>query len=230
MFDVTQEKTRLLVVDDEPEIRAVLRELLSERYECAVAASAEALRLLRDQHYTLIISGIMMPGMSGLEMIPHVNTISPETLVVMISGVQTIESAIKALRAGAFDYIMEPFDLRQVEVVVRRAIEFFELREVKRQYENHLEELVAQRTSELDLALDLVEDAYRSTLKALAQALETRDAETHGHSERVVTFSLRLGVEMNLKRDQMKSLEFGLLLHDIGKIGVPDAIRASRRS
>jgi response regulator RpfG family c-di-GMP phosphodiesterase len=215
----------LLVVDDEPEIRAVLRELLTERYECSVAASAEeALQLLRHQHYTLIISDIMMPGMSGLEMIPHVKSIAPETLVVMISGVQTIESAIKALRAGAFDYIMKPFDLRQVEVIVRRAIDYYDLREVKRRYENHLEELVAQRTSELDKALESVEDAYRSTLKALAQALETRDAETHGHSERVVTFSLRLGVELSLKRDQMKALEFGSLLHDIGKIGVPDAI------
>jgi response regulator RpfG family c-di-GMP phosphodiesterase len=225
MIDVSRSITRLLVVDDEPEIRAVLRELLSERYECSVAASAEeALRMLQDDHFTLIISDIMMPGMSGLEMIPHVNSLSPETLVVMISGVQTIESAIKALRAGAFDYIMKPFDLRQVEVVVRRAIDYYELRETKRRYENHLEELVGQRTKELDAALESVEDAYRSTLKALAQALETRDAETHGHSERVVTFSLRLGVELNLKRDQIKSLEFGSLLHDIGKIGVPDAI------
>lgn len=225
MIDQNESQIRLLVVDDEPEIRSVLRELLSERYECSVAASAEeALRMLQNDRFTVIISDIMMPGMSGLEMIPHVNSISPETQVVMISGVQTIESAIKALRAGAFDYIMKPFDLRQVEVVVKRAIDFYELRETKRQYENHLEELVAQRTSELDQALDSVEDAYRSTLKALAQALETRDAETHGHSERVVTFSLRLGVEMNLKREQMKALEFGSLLHDIGKIGVPDAI------
>lgn len=225
MIDQNESQIRLLVVDDEPEIRSVLRELLSERYECSVAASAEeALRMLQNDRYTVIISDIMMPGMSGLEMIPHVNSISPETQVVMISGVQTIESAIKALRAGAFDYIMKPFDLRQVEVVVKRAIDFYELRETKRQYENHLEELVAQRTSELDHALDSVEDAYRSTLKALAQALETRDAETHGHSERVVTFSLRLGVELNLKREQMKALEFGSLLHDIGKIGVPDAI------
>jgi putative nucleotidyltransferase with HDIG domain len=76
----------------------------------------------------------------------------------------------------------------------------------------------------LDEALVSVEDAYRSTLKALAQALETRDAETHGHSERVVTFSLRLGRELDLDRDQLKALEFGSLLHDIGKIGVPDAI------
>jgi putative nucleotidyltransferase with HDIG domain len=87
-----------------------------------------------------------------------------------------------------------------------------------------LEELVAQRTAELDEALGSLENAYRSTLKALTAALEARDAETHGHSERVVTFSLRLGREYGLNTQEMKALEFGSLLHDIGKIGVPDAI------
>jgi putative nucleotidyltransferase with HDIG domain len=165
-----------------------------------------------------------MSGMSGLEMIPHVFAISPETVVVMISGMQTIESAIEALRVGAFDYIMKPFDLRQVEAAVKRALEHYDLRAAKRRYENHLEELVEQRTHELNVALDSLEDAYRSTLRALTAALETRDAETHGHSERVVTFSLRLGRELGLDKEQLRSLEFGSLLHDIGKIGVPDAI------
>jgi putative nucleotidyltransferase with HDIG domain len=165
-----------------------------------------------------------MGGMSGLEMIPHVLSISLDTVVVMISGMQTIESAIEALRVGAFDYIMKPFDLRQVEAAVKRALEHYELRAAKRRYENHLEELVEQRTAELNTALDSLEDAYRSTLRALTAALETRDAETHGHSERVVTFSLRLGRELGLDKEQLRSLEFGSLLHDIGKIGVPDAI------
>jgi response regulator RpfG family c-di-GMP phosphodiesterase len=182
------------------------------------------LALIRDGRFGLIISDIMMGGMSGLEMIPHVLANSPDTVVLMISGVQTIESAIKALRAGAFDYIMKPFDLRQVDAAVKRAIETYDLRRSKQLYEAHLEELVEQRTAELDRALDSVEDAYRSTLKALAHALETRDAETHGHSERVVTFSLRLGRELGLDGQQLKSLEFGSLLHDIGKIGVPDSI------
>ncbi|HEY0547294.1 MAG TPA: HD domain-containing phosphohydrolase [Pyrinomonadaceae bacterium] len=225
MIEASNAKARILVVDDEPEIREVLCELFGYDYECAAAGSAEeALQTLREGNFNLIISDIMMGGMSGLEMIPHVQAASPETVVLMISGVQTIESAIKALRAGAFDYIMKPFDLRQVEAAVRRALEHYELRASKRRYENHLEELVEQRTAALDRALESVEDAYRSTLKALAQALETRDAETHGHSERVVTFSLRLGRELGLDKGQMKSLEFGSLLHDIGKIGVPDAI------
>src|ERR671932_1274629 len=84
--------------------------------------------------------------------------------------------------------------------------------------------MVERRTSELDGALQSLEEAYRSTLKALIKALETRDSETSGHSERVVNFSLRLGREVGLDAEQMRSLEFGSLLHDIGKIGVPDAV------
>jgi putative nucleotidyltransferase with HDIG domain len=120
--------------------------------------------------------------------------------------------------------LMKPFDLRQVEAVVKRALDHHGLVLAKQRYENQLEELVEQRTAELDRALDSLEDAYRSTLTALTAALETRDLETHGHSERVVTYSLRLGREYGLDSADMKALEFGSLLHDIGKIGVPDSI------
>jgi len=225
MFENQSATPRLLIVDDEPEVRSVLRDLLSVTYECVEASSAEeALQQLRENDYQLVVSDITMSGMSGLDMIPHVKAISPDTVIVMISGMQTIESAIEALRLGAFDYLMKPFDLRQAEAAVARALEYHGLVVAKRRYEDHLEELVEQRTAELDQALDSLEGAYRTTLKALTAALETRDAETHGHSERVVTFSMRLGCEYGLDNAHMKALEFGSLLHDIGKIGVPDAI------
>lgn len=215
----------ILVVDDEPEINNVLCDLLNGQYECASAGSAEeALELLRQQSFDLIISDITMSGMSGLEMVPHVKELVPEALIIMISGAQTIESAVESLRVGAFDYVMKPFDIRHVEAVVRRALEHHALRSAKRHYENYLEDLVRQRTEELHRAFNALEDNYRMTLKALAASLETRDAETHGHSERVVRFSLRLGQELGLAQDKMRALEFGALLHDIGKIGVPDAI------
>src|SRR6266478_2137479 len=189
-------RSRILIVDDEPEITEILADLLCTSYECLTCASAEeALAFLRVRHFSLVISDITMPGMSGLDMIPHAKELAPETVVVMISGMQTVESAIGALRLGAFDYLMKPFDLRQVEAVVKRALEHHELIVAKQRYENQLEELVEQRTAELDRALDSLENAYRSTLKALTAALETRDSETHGHSERVVSYSLRLGRE-----------------------------------
>ena len=225
MLQLTSETPRILIVDDEDEIKQVLLELLSAQFNCEGSSTAEeALDRLGKSQFELVISDITMPGMSGLDMIPHVKSVSPDTVVVMISGMQTVESAIGALRLGAFDYLMKPFDLRQVEAAVKRALEHHELIVAKQRYENQLEELVEQRTAELDRALDSLEDAYRSTLKALTAALETRDSETHGHSERVVSYSLRLGREYGLNRDEMKALEFGSLLHDIGKIGVPDSI------
>jgi response regulator RpfG family c-di-GMP phosphodiesterase len=225
MSETLGRRARVLVADDEPEIRDVLFDLLSPAYDCAAVGSAEeALLYLRGGDYDLVISDIMMGGMSGIEMIPHVLKVSPDTVVIMISGVQTVESAINALRAGAFDYVMKPFDLQHVEAAVARALTHHTLRVEKRRYETYLEEMVEQRTAELDRALRSLGDAYRTTLRALTAALEARDSETHGHSERVVNFSLRLGREMGLDAEQMRSLEFGSLLHDIGKIGVPDAI------
>jgi putative nucleotidyltransferase with HDIG domain len=218
-------RARILIFDDEPEITAILTDLFADEYDCHSADSAElALKALKNREFELVVSDITMPGMSGLEMIPHAKELSPNTVVVMISGMQTVESAIGALRLGAFDYVMKPFDLRQVEAVVKRALEHQDLIVAKQRYENHLEELVEQRTAELDQTLNSLEDAYRSTLKALTAALETRDLETHGHSERVVTYSLRLGRAYGLDAVRMKALEFGSLLHDIGKIGVPDLI------
>jgi response regulator RpfG family c-di-GMP phosphodiesterase len=218
-------KSRILIVDDEHEITEILKDLLSDEHDCQTVGSAEgALALLAETDFQLVISDITMPGMSGLEMLPFVKRISPNVVVVMISGMQTVESAIGALRLGAFDYLMKPFDLRQVEAVVKRALEHHQLIVAKQRYEDQLEELVEQRTKELDRALNSLEDAYRSTLRALTSALEARDSETHGHSERVVTYSLRLGREYGLTGDKLKALEFGSLLHDIGKIGVPDSI------
>jgi putative nucleotidyltransferase with HDIG domain len=218
-------ESSILIVDDEHEIAEILSDLLSADHHCETAGSAdEALERLPEREFRLVISDITMPGMSGLEMLPYIKQLSPGTVVVMISGLQTVESAIEALRLGAFDYLMKPFDLRQVEAVVKRALEHHELVTAKQRYENQLEELVEQRTAALDQALGSLEDAYRTTLKALTAALEARDSETHGHSERVVTYSLRLGREYGLGQEEMKALEFGSLLHDIGKIGVPDAI------
>jgi putative two-component system response regulator len=218
-------KARILIVDDEEGIRDALFEFFELKFDCAMAASAEeALELLRSGSFQLVISDIRMPGMNGLEMIEHVHRISPDTVTVMISGNQNIESAIDALRGGAFDYILKPFNLIQIDSIAQRALEYYAHREAKRLYDHELENLVRQRTAELKDALASVDNAYRSTLMALAAALETRDRETHGHSKRVVKFSLRLGRECGLSEKQLRDLEFGALLHDIGKIGVPDAI------
>jgi putative nucleotidyltransferase with HDIG domain len=158
------------------------------------------------------------------DVISQIQLISPPTATILISEKDSAELAVKAFRSGAFDFILKPFQLKLIEQSVKRAFEHYETKLLKNRYQFHLEELAATRAAEVDKALEEVENSYRVTLKALVQALETRDFETHGHSERVVTFSLRLGHELGLDKDALRNLELGALLHDIGKIGVPDAI------
>lgn len=142
---------RLLVVDDEPQIRDMLCDFLSQDYLCRNVASAEeSLELLHREQFDLILTDINMGGMSGLEMVVHARRLAPETVVIMISAEQAISNAVEAMRAGAFDYITKPFDLGQVLMAVRRALDYRALREAKRRYEADLEELVRKRTAELD--------------------------------------------------------------------------------
>ncbi len=151
MTEAGNSPARILIVDDEPQIRGVLCGLLSGEHKCVEAASAEeSLELLREEQFDLILTDIVMGGMSGLEMVAHARRLVPETVVIMISAEQTITNAIEAMRAGAFDYITKPFDLRQVEMAVRRALDYRALHEAKRRYEADLEELVRKRTAELD--------------------------------------------------------------------------------
>src|ERR1041384_5376932 len=118
------EAPRLLIVDDDGEIRSILHEHLGRAYNCVATDSAErALGLLRTQGFYLVLTDIAMAGMSGLEMLPHISTLAPDSVMVMISGQRTIDSAIDAMRAGAFDYITKPFDLTEVSAIVRRALD-----------------------------------------------------------------------------------------------------------
>src|SRR6266404_1579815 len=222
----------ILIIDDEEPIRRLLVAYLSDSYRCVAAASAhEAMTLLSGSSFNLVLSDINMPGTSGTELCQYINKAYPDTVVIMVSGMTDISYAIEAMRRGAFDYITKPFDLGQVQVSIDRALRYQALVASKRFYEQSLEETVRLRTAELrslneDLnkMLEALYQNYRATLRALAGALEARDVETACHSDRVVAYSLRLGRELGLSHKDLIALEQGALLHDIGKIGVPDSI------
>src|SRR5689334_19709448 len=227
---------RILIIDDEPNVLSVLYTLLCSRYECRTATSAlEALGYLNEETYDLVLSDIMMPGMTGLELLSEITTLNPHTVVVLISGNLNIQSAIEAMRRGAYDYVTKPFDLTDVEAAVERALRHHRLLKSNYLYEQRLQELVHLRTNELTVAnaslnqtLEKLFMNYRATLRALATALEARDVETKGHSDRVVAFSLELGRKLGLSASELIALEQGALLHDIGKIGVRDSILLKR--
>lgn len=146
----TTDQARVLIIDDEPHIRNILSETLKENYDCQMAASAEeGLDILQSKPFSLVISDITMKGITGLEMVPEILAVAPDTVVIIMSGAQTMENAVGALRAGAFDYLMKPFDLRLVQAAVRRGVEHYELCVSKRQYEMRLEQEVQERTAAL---------------------------------------------------------------------------------
>jgi len=162
MEPVNNSKSKLLIIDDEKQIRDLLVDLLGSDYDCSDAGSAEeALTALSKQTFDLVISDIDMGGMSGLELVPRVHALSPDTVVVMISGNQDLEFAIRALRVGAFDYITKPIDLRHVEASVERALQHSELLKETRRYKEQIEELLQQRTAQVDWL------AYYDTLTQL---------------------------------------------------------------
>ena len=236
-LSLTQKRAaKVLIIDDEPNVLSVLYSLLSAIHQCKTATSAvEALEYLREETYDLVLSDIMMPGMSGLELLAEITRLSRDTVVILISGNLNIQSAIEAMRRGAFDYITKPFDLSDVETAVARALRHQSLLKDNQQYEQHLEHLVGLRTNELTIAntnlnstLEKLYLNYRATLRALAAALEARDVETKGHSDRVVSYCVRLGKQIGLNDRELITLENGALLHDIGKIGVPDGILLKR--
>ena len=174
---------------------------------------------------TCVMSDIRMPGKTGLELLEEIKGLDEDVMVIMISAVKDIESAIAAMSKGAYDYVSKPFKLNEVAFVANKALEKRRLVLENKEYQKQLEKMVEERTSELKQALIELDKTYNFTLRAMVTALDTRDTETQGHSLRVVRFTLKLAELMGISdKNTLKIYEYGALLHDIGKIGIPDAI------
>jgi putative two-component system response regulator len=221
-------KGKILITDDEKDIRELLRDFLEgEGYECHLAANAfEALEKFKTAgDFDILMSDIRMPGKTGLDLLDEVKQLNEDVMVVMISAVKDIESAIAAMSKGAYDYVAKPFKLNEVSFVANKALEKRHLVRENKEYQKQLEKMVEERTSELKQALTELDKTYNFTLQAMVTALDTRDTETQGHSLRVVRFTLKLAELMGISdKNVLKIYEYGALLHDIGKIGIPDAI------
>ena len=237
---VPDNPAEILIVDDEPIIREILtRKLRDSGYSPIPAENAfEALNTMREHPCSLVLSDIMMPGMDGIALLKALRAAYPDTAVVMITAVSNVSMAIEALREGAYDYLIKPFNLEEVVLSVRNALEKRRLILENRLYQEHLGEIVKaqteeirqlltteqERIGELNKAIEEIDVTHSATLDALSTALDYRDNETEGHSQRVVRYSLEIGSVLGLERHDLEILGRGTLLHDIGKIGVPDSV------
>jgi putative nucleotidyltransferase with HDIG domain len=216
----------ILVVDDEEAIREVVTTLLeSQGYRCTPASNGRvALQYLNGNSPDLVLSDMVMPEMDGLKLLEWVRSHDQDVPVIMVTAMHDLSTALEAMRRGAYDYILKPFEKDQLFLGVKRAIEHRRLLVENRRYQQELEKLVEDRTAQLRGALEQLERSYDDTLEALGGALDLKDAETEGHCKRVTAFSLAICKAMNVEPQLLPEIARGAFLHDIGKMAIPDHI------
>src|SRR3954447_4674272 len=215
---------RILVADDEEPIREIISSMLSAAgYKTRQAASGmEALAILNSTgEFELMLSDLMMAELDGIALLERSKEKYPDMPVIMVTAVHDISVALAAIRNGAYDYLLKPFEREQLLAIVRRALENRRLKLENRAYQTNLESLVAARTSQLetekkkvDQALSQLEESYDITLEALGDALDLKDAETEGHSKRVTAYTIAMARAMRLPDPQIRIIGRGAFLHD----------------
>ncbi len=232
---------KILVVDDEPMIRDILRDTLEQEGYIVTEAengqvASEAIEL--SDGFDLICTDVKMPVMDGFSLMKWLGRRTEEIPVIVVTSFADIGVAVDAIRLGAYDYIVKPFNISQVTISVRRAIERRRLLLENLHYKKRLEEKIFEKTMDLmrknkeverqakhlkHLLHDLRE-SYDATLEGLVSAIESRDSETKHHCRRVQEYALMLADLVGVTKEQREQVGYGALLHDVGKIGVPDAI------
>jgi putative nucleotidyltransferase with HDIG domain len=218
--------THVLVVDDDAAVRQAIVVLLREEgYACTPADGAQAaLDLLAAEQHPLVITDMRMPGHDGMWLLERIREEYPETAVIMLTAFSDTEAAVDCLRKGAVDYLLKPPRVTNLVRAVERALSRRRLELARQKYQRSLEQRVREKTAELSAALREIETAYANTLNALVAALDAREHETSDHSQRVVRYTLAVAKRLGIADTDVPDLSRGALLHDIGKIGVPDAI------
>ena len=216
-----EKKSSILVVDDKVGPREALRMILKNKYEVVTAEDGDsALEYIGKKEFYVAIIDIKMAGMDGLQLLKRIKEKKPDIEVILMTAYASVDTAKKALRYGALDYLIKPFDHRDVTEIVGKGV-------AKRmeQLKTRLEiERLYMATSELSKKVDdarrNIENHYASTVKALLATIDAKDQYTRGHSERVARFSAFLAEKTGFQHDKILSLEQAALIHDIGKIGV----------
>ena len=218
--DSKQAGVHCLVVDDDAEVRRAIRRVLDHLGLVALEAGGgeEALRLLEETgEIPLVVADVAMPGLDGLGLLREIHRRHPDTAVVMLSGVREADTAVACLQAGALDYITKPALVGEIGSRVTRALEKRDLLIQNRFYQRHLEQLVREQA-------DRLRETFLEGVQALARALDARDPYTRGHSRRVAQYAVAVAAQLGYASQALEDVRLGGDLHDIGKLGVPEAV------
>jgi putative nucleotidyltransferase with HDIG domain len=165
-----------------------------------------------------------MPEMDGIKLLEWMRQYNPEVPVIMVTAIHDISTALEAIRRGAYDYILKPFEKDQLFLGVEHALQHRRLIAENRNYQRNLEQLVEEKTSQLTGAYAQLEQSYDDTLEALGSALDLKDAETEGHCQRVTAFCISIAKSMPVPIPYLAIMARAAFLHDIGKMAIPDGI------
>ncbi len=238
----------ILFVDDEQNIlNSVQRILRRAPYRLLTANNPEkGLEIVKTHQISLVVSDFRMPGLNGVKLLEKVQKISPDTIRILLTGFADTESAIAAINSGqVFRYLKKPIRENELIEAIRSGIQQYELvlenrklmeitrkqNEELKKFNEELEKKVRQRTQILERQKKELERLYRQldssfteTIHAFMSVIEMKNPKLGGHSRRVAALARRFAEYMKVSRNIVRQIEVAALLHDIGKITIPDAI------
>ena len=207
---------KILIIDDEEIVRDTLESLLSiHEVELIFAADGETgISKAREFKPDAILLDVMMPVMNGFEVCRQIRAMSQlaEVPIIMITALHDRESRLEGLRVGVDDFLTKPFDSFELTARIQTILRL-----------NRYRQLVEQR-AELERAHQQLIISYDQTIEGWVHALDLRDRETEGHSQRVTQTTVEFAKRINIPQEKIEGIRRGALLHDVGKLGIPDAI------
>ncbi len=222
----TADRTAVIVVDDDPVVLMSSSMLLREHGFSVFAhgSADEAVAKLKGNDVSAVLTDVQLPGLSGLEFLRIIRTINPGVPVILMSAYAEVDVTVEAIHEGAFDFIMKPFKPTVLANAVKRAVEYHRLARFEKNYTQTLENAIRKKTRELADALQMLGNASREIIERLAGVAEFRDTETGRHTKRIARYSRLLATATGLPEEDVESIAFASILHDIGKVGIPDSL------
>lgn len=216
----------VLVVDDDPSVLDTVASLIEAHHYTVVPCSAaeQALAFCREHPVNVVVTDIRMPAMSGLELLDRLHHIYPDLPVILMTAYAELNTAVDAIRKGAFDFIIKPFAAEHLIHTIRKAVKYSELVQIEKNYKRQLERTVEQKTRELAQALTEVRTLNREIIQRLTAVAEYRDTDTGTHISRIGLYSNKLAEALGRPAEFVEAISFASSMHDIGKIGIPDSI------